>query len=308
MHPILSRTSPLLLFFLLIANTLTAQDKKIIAIHSSQLSLYEEAAAGFRDCLKSLSIPFSLENQLMPKDESALDGFFSDVKAKTPDLILAVGSSAARYAREKIKNTPIIFCMVIDPATMNLTEAGVSLDVAPAVQVDYIRKNFPQFKKIGVIYNAQRNKEIIKGLKELKQQGTADIVFVEVTAIDQVNNAVKSVKNQADCLLMISDSLIYTQTTISQIIFDAIQMGLPIFTVSPALVKAGALAAVYSDSKENGCSAVEIARKVFAGESPKNIPISWPVKTKSAVNMVVAERLGIQVKPATLEKAEQVIR
>ncbi|MBI4397069.1 MAG: hypothetical protein HY548_08245, partial [Elusimicrobia bacterium] len=199
-------------------------------------------------------------------------------------------------------------CMVVDPPASNLEGGGVTLDVKPSAQVEFIKKNFPLFKRIGVLYSSHRNKEVIKELKEIKQRGGADLVFAEVTAIEQVDKILTDLSTKADCLLMLSDPTIYTPQTASQIIMRTLELNFPIIAASPAYVKAGALAGIYADTEDNGCQASEVVGRVLAGEKADAISLHWPKKTKTAVNLVVAERLRVQVNSSTIESAEQVIK
>jgi ABC-type uncharacterized transport system substrate-binding protein len=107
---------------------------------------------------------------------------------------------------------------------------------------------------------------------------------------------------------MISDGNIYTMRTSPQILLQTIQIGLPFFALSAPYVKSGAVAAVYADWEDNGCMAADLAAKALRGEKETSLPLLFPRKISSAVNLVVADRLSVDVPPAARGEAEVVIK
>src|SRR5690348_14999479 len=89
---------------------------------------------------------------------------------------------------------------------------------------------------------------------------------------EEVAKAIAKLSSDADCLLMVADSVIYSPQTIAPVILQTIQNNLPIIAISPSFVKAGALAAIYPDYKDNGVLAAGVATRYFNGESLASIP------------------------------------
>jgi len=277
--------------------------KKVVIVRSSALPLYESGAKGFKRCSKADVVgDFTLTDDAV-KDDAIL----SQAKEKGPDLILTLGTTATRTVREKIESVPSVFGMVIDPVANKFSPTGVPMDLKVSVQLDFIRKNFPQLARVGVLYSPGRNKDAVAELKALQGRGEA-IVLVEVTSIDKLDDAVNGLAGKADCLLMLTDPVIYTAQTAPQLILQTLQRGLPIIAVSPAYVKAGALMGLYTSPEENGCAAGSVTDRVLGGEKAGSIPFAWMDKYSVAVNMVVAERLKIKVPASVTNSAEQVVK
>ncbi|MBI4397070.1 MAG: hypothetical protein HY548_08250 [Elusimicrobia bacterium] len=285
-----------------------AEGKKVLAVRSSNFPLYGQALGGFRMCMRGRGVSYEMEEITMPDSDAQAAAFINNLRSRKPDLILALGSSAARLVKERVRDVPMVFCMVVDPPSSNLMTGGVTLDIRPAVQIDFIRKNFPQFKRIGIIYNPQRNRDVIRELKEMRQNGEVNLVFAEATSIDQMDKALQDISAKSDCLLMLSDPTIYTAQTASQLILQTLQRGVPLIAISSTFVKAGALAGIYADLEDNGCQASELAGRILEGEHADTLPISWSRKVKTAVNLVVAERLKVPVSRSTIEDAEEVVK
>jgi putative tryptophan/tyrosine transport system substrate-binding protein len=279
--------------------------KKIVVLRSSKLPFYDKAVEGFKKCLGAKGIAFTVEDQTMPDTADAQGAKLAEIKGGKPDLVLTLGTTATRAAQEKMPDVPSVFCMVLDPTSNQLTGGGVSLDLRPSAQVDFIQKNLSQFKKVGVIYNPQKNKETAAELKSLK---TVEMVLVEATGVNEMEGAITGLKGKADCLLMVSDPSLYTPQMAPQLILQTLKTGLPLIAISPAYVKAGALVGIYADYENNGCLASDVAARVLKGEKSSAVPLAWPTKVKSSVNQVVADRLGVKLSPSLLSEAEEVIK
>ena len=189
-------------------------------VRSSTLSLYENGAHGFKRCSKAeVAGDFTLTD-----DAAKDDAVLAQVKAKDPDLILTLGTNATRIVREKIPAIPSVFAMVIDPVANKFSAPGVPMDLKVTAQVDFIQKNFPQLARIGVLYSPARNTDAVAGLRGLQAKGGA-IVLSEVTSIDKLDDAVNGLSGKADCLLMLTDPVIYSAQTAPQLILQTLQRG-----------------------------------------------------------------------------------
>lgn len=276
-------------------------DGQVFIVRSSGLALYETVAKGFKDCTK---LPVAGDITLSG-DEARDAASVAQVGAKGASVILTLGSTATRLVRTTAKTTPSVFAVVIDPASNDISGPGVPMDLRASTQLEFIQKNFPALKRVGVLYSPGRNVEVVAELKALKAKGAA-IVLVEVVSIERLDAAVQTLASQADCLLMLSDPVIYSPQTASQLILQTLQRGLPIIAASPAYVKAGALAGVYASPSDNGCVAADVVADAAAGK--KSSSIVWPSKYVTAINMIVAKRLNIEVPAALINSAEQVTK
>ena len=98
----------------------------------------------------------------------------------------------------------------------------------------------------------------------------------------------------SDALMAIPDALVYTRETVQPILLTSYRYQKPVFGFSQTYVKAGALAAVYSTSKQMAKQATEIAIK--SQQAPGVLPLPQAPKYFSvAVNYQVARSLNIQI-------------
>jgi putative ABC transport system substrate-binding protein len=259
---------------------------------------------GFNSCNKSAE---RVADVTLTESDTENASLLSAVRAKKPDVIVALGTNATRVAREKAPSIPTVFCMVIDPASSGFSPPGAPLDLDPVAQVAFIRKNFPQLKRVGVLYGTGRNLEEVAELKRLRDEGEA-IVMLQVPSVDKLTDAVINLRKGADCLLMLADPVLYSPRTAAPLILQTLQEGLPVIAPSAAFVRAGAFVGLQADPEENGCAAAGVVGRVLKGEQPSAIPLPRPTRYEVSLNLVVAERLRTPVPADLIHSAEEVIK
>jgi putative ABC transport system substrate-binding protein len=286
---------------------LQAAGRRILIIKSKSITPFDQAAQSFKRCLSAKAAGVGFQEIILPDDPGQAEATLRTLSADRPDMALTVGTQATRVMREKFRSIPSVFCMVIDPNGNDFAKSGVSMDPAASNYVDYIRKNFANLKRIGVLYNPMKSREIVQGLRDIDAD-SHNLVFQEVSDISGLDNALRALKNKADCLLMTTDASIYNPQTAGQIILQTLQMNMPFIALSPAFVKGGALAGIYADPADNGCQAADLAVKVLDGEGTAGLPVLPPRKVNSAVNLIVADRLKVIIPSSTRAAADQVVQ
>jgi putative tryptophan/tyrosine transport system substrate-binding protein len=280
--------------------------KNVLAVYTKSSPFFEQAAKRFQQCLTEKKPDIAFEMLALPDDDSA-GAVLEAAAAKKPDMILTIGSQATRLGRQKAGGVPVLYCMVVDPGSTSIGPGGVSLDLSISDQLDFLRRHFPQFKRVGVLYNPQKTRDLAHEFRATAQNNP-QIVLQEVQNLTQLSDAIQDLKPKVDCLYMLSDPTIYTPLTSSQIILQTIRLNLPFIAISAGYVKAGALAGAYADMTDNGCQAADLAVRVLNGEDPASFGIVRPRRSHFSVNLVVAEQLGIIIKPSTISAAEQTIK
>lgn len=283
-----------------------AAPKQIVVLRSGPYPIYDHAVRGFTQELNRRGIPFVLDEKILPGEPEA-PAFMESLRAAHPDLLFTIGTQATRIAQEKGAGTPFVYAMIVDPSSLGLTGGGAVMEVLPSVHLAFIHENFPRLRRVGVIHSSQRNRETVRFFREHKG-AEPFLVMIQADTPEEMSNAIQKLSKEADCLLMVSDAVLYSPQTATQIILQTLQNNLPFFAISPSFVKAGALAAVYPDYEDNGRLAAEAAARHFAGENVSGIPPLWPAKTRTAVNLIVAKRLGIPVPARVVSSAEEVVR
>ncbi len=285
-----------------------AQSQKTIAVICSGASpVYKSAIESFQKHIKKSGMPFALKTFVVPKGSANNSAFSNSIKKEKPDIILAVGGRAAYYAQKSHSTIPIVFCLVSDPAYTALTGPGAVLDIAPDKQVQFIRKTFPSIDKIGIIYTKDRNKSMVNGFKKLKQQGDSRIILKGISKLEELNQSIKSLTSQADCLLMIPNTKLYSRTTLPHILKDMLNKRFPVIGFSASIAKAGSLGCVYADMDNNISLAGDGVLKILSGQKQGAQVFYPPTKIQFGVNKDIAQLLNVKIDPTQIKKATFII-
>jgi putative tryptophan/tyrosine transport system substrate-binding protein len=222
------------------------------------------------------------------------------VVAENSELVIALGVKALEASSRLKSTTPVLGVFTPLPAFNSLLvksrrELGnfsaIVLDQPYSRQLSLIRAILPDAKKVGVLLGTVSSQymDVIKDEGEERGFSVLDEnVYQEADLIPKL----KKLLENTDALLAIPDGLIYNRETAQPILLTSYRHQKPMFGYSQSYVRAGALASVYSSSKQMAKQAAEIAVKSQQAPSllpPPQIPKYFSV----TLNYQVAHSLNI---------------
>lgn len=222
------------------------------------------------------------------------------VVAENSELVIALGVKALAAASKLRQTTPVLGVFTPMPAFNTLlaqskrdlgTFSAIVLDQPYWRQISLIKTILPNAKKMGILLGKASMQYSDYLIEEGEEVGF--IVDVEnVTQESELIPKLKKVLETNDVLLAIPDPLIYNRETAQPVLLTSYRHQKPMFGYSQSYVRAGALAAVYSSTKQLAKQAAEIAIK--AQQAPSLLPPPQPPKHFSIlVNRQVARSLNI---------------
>jgi putative ABC transport system substrate-binding protein len=276
----------------------------IAVVKSLDLPQYNSAYQGFLKTLTATGYEPEATAVTLTGDDATIARTVRQVCQAKPDLILAIGSRAAREVSAIEKNIPIIYSMVLSspgktgdestlPSQSNLT--GASLNIPLHVQLEHIKSVFPDTRRVGVISDPARTRDIVDSASAIAD--AQDVTF-RVQWVDKesdVPDAVRALTDSIDVLWMLPDQTVITPRSSRFIIFELIKAGVPIMGLSSAYVKAGAVIALDCDYEDIGRQSGELAIRVLAGQSPATLEATAPRVFTLAVNDKVREHLRLEM-------------
>ena len=141
----------------------------VVAVFSTDIAPYRQAFDGFKGALQEKKGSLGIIECNLEKEGA--DGIAQRIMKERPQLVLALGPEAAKFAKERISNTPVVYCMVFHPQSFAGTNTTwVSMDIPPREKMERIRKIFPDAGKIGMIYSpgsAVLYREAVEGCRDL---------------------------------------------------------------------------------------------------------------------------------------------
>ncbi len=266
---------------------------EVSVILSSRKEPYQQTYAGFKGLFAEREAPAVFSKYNLEQDNP--EEIIRHLSQKKPTIILTVGTKAAELAKNKIKDMPVVFSMVLDPAAFadsNLT--GVSLEIPISVKLDGIKRVHPHAKRIGIVYAPGSASEYGDILHSADKYGF-QIIGSEITSVKEFPDALKAISWRIDAFLMISDVTMYFPQSVYHLLLESLKGKFPVVGLSSFYTKAGAMVSFEAGYHEVGREAGEIALRVLGGESPEQIKPIAPGKLKCSLNPATAERLDLTI-------------
>ena len=274
----------------------------ITVVLSSQTQANQEFIDTFKAELVNTGLANTNGSMLRVKVTVLQDGEIL-VVAENSELVIALGVRALEASAKLKYTTPVLGVFIPMPAFNSLLVksnrdlgnfSAIVLDQPFSRQISLIRNILPQAKKIGVMLGPTSS-QYADLLKEEGEDAGLSVmeenVYLEADLIPKLKAALAT----SDALLAVPDTLIYSRETAQPILLTSYRQQKPIFGYSQSYVRAGALAAVYSSSKQIAKQAAEIALE--SQQAPNLLPPPQAPKYFSIMlNYQVARSLNIALK------------
>lgn len=217
-------------------------------------------------------------------------------------LLVAVGTGAMQFVAAKNPAQPVISVLVPRAAFEKIARQGgrlgdpryfsaIYLDQPWARQFALIRQILPGRPRIGILLGPDAD-ELAASLKAAAKAAGLVAVIDVVSHETDLLPSIKNLVGESDAILAIPDPAIYNRGTIQSILLTTYRQQIPLIGFSSSYVKAGALAAVYSEPEQIGQQLAEIVMRLPA-ELPSLPPPQAPRYFSVATNPQVARSLAI---------------
>ncbi len=276
---------------------------EIAILKSADLPYYNQAILGFKAGLPPMMKvkEYNLDSQLTRGREIG-----KSLRASPPDLVLAVGLKAAIAAKLEIFDTPVVFCMVLNPdahglRTSNMT--GIAVRAPPVTQLSALHSLMPNRQRIGVLYDEEQTGAFVQeAIKVATQQGL-ELVSLTVRGQEDIPRAVSRLLPKIDVLWLIQDQVVVSESSIPFLLESTLNAKVPIFTFSSTLVQRGALGALVLDPWAVGQQAARLSLARLRDANTSASTIEAPEHSQWALNLRSAEYLRIELSPEQIRLA-----
>lgn len=229
------------------------------------------------------------------------------VVAENSELVIAVGEQAFETAAKLRYTTPVLGVQVSLPtfeyvqkkSRRNASNISAITMYQPNARILALVDNvLPHENRLGVLVGQNTLYEA-EQLKLAAQKRKISITLSQVNFQADLMNKLEALLLESDALLAFPDVEIINKETAKPIILTAYRHKKPVLGCTQMIVKAGALAAVYSDSKHLAKQAAEIAAQSQSTSALLPSP-QTPKYFSVSVNKQVARLLNIKVMDETL--------
>lgn len=283
-----------------------AQAPRILIVQSAEGGPYAEFSAAFRTVLGQSNPARAAGIQITvldPKNPQNWNGL------QAPDLMIAVGTDATQAALGHHGAAPLLSVLIPKLAYKDLTAHGndphvtaIYLDQPPGRYLALCRAVVPGLKTLGVLFGPRSAKQA-KSLQRAAQAQRLNLATASLSGADNSDPvpALSALLRDSGAILALPDPAVYNAYSVPPLLLDTFRYRVPMIGFSAALVRAGAVAAVYSSPEQIGQQAAEL---VQAGPLPEGG--MYPRYYQTSFNAAVLQALDLPPPdPAAVDRALQ---
>jgi putative ABC transport system substrate-binding protein len=240
------------------------------------------------------------------------------VQAKV-DLILALTTTATKAAQKATAGTdiPVVFIPVTDPVGAGIVASltkpggnitGVTYTSQEGRRLEWLLQVAPTIKQVYIVYNPKDQSPVLalKAVSETAAKLGVELITRETSTPEEVEAAYKNIPKEADAVFFMPDTLVNAR--VADWFKLIMERKLP--TSGPAVTTARttALTAYGVDLQVAAkTQAASLASRIFQGNKPADLPVEV-ADYSSAVNLKIAQELGLNIPDDILRQANTVIR
>ena len=292
--------------FIGMASPWTGSAQEIAVLTSADLPVYVKAVQGFQAALPS---HITVTEYQFQGDPIRGRQMATRAHASNPDVVLAVGLKAALAAKVEIVDSPVIFCMVLNPQEFGLPSrnmTGILMQVPPSQQLASLQTSLPSARHVGLLFDKAKSAAFVAQAHHDARRLGITLRTSLVTQPEDVPQALHALLTQVDALWLIRDHTVVNQNSFQFIMDTALELNTPVFGFSSGLLRYGAFASLSLDYERLGRQAAHLALNVIKNAKPTNRPqLVAPDYVSLALNLNAADFLGLTPTTQALRVASE---
>ena len=261
-----------------------------------------------------------IEYRITRGDTNLSQAYARELLALQPEVLFAITNTSMAALHAEHSNIPTVFSMVSDPVGMHYVESfsrpgGNVTGFTPfepslgGKWVSLIKEVAPNVEHIGIVYNPEpgnNSSAFRKSIDEVASEvGIASIETPSGGSAD-IDRLIRSLKNEPNSgLIFLPDAITFVRRV--QITALIAQCGLPAIYPLRAFCDAGGLMSYGVNVDKNIAGAASYVDRILRGANPAELPVQAPTEFELVVNKKAARQLGLQLSPALLARADEVI-
>jgi putative tryptophan/tyrosine transport system substrate-binding protein len=283
---------------------------------SDEQSFIKELREGLQELGHTEGQTFRFEARSAEGNATRLPEFAADLVRLKVDVIAAVFTPCALAAKQASTSIPIVMVSVGDPVATglvaNLARPGSNItglsNMGPETagkSVELFRDMIPLLRRVGALANPDDpfTKPFLDRIQLAGHVGGIEIGPVAmVRSADEVDAAFAGmVRSRAQAVVVQG---IFFSKSIADL---AIKHHLPAASVLRSFVEVGGLISYGAYTPDIFRRSALLVHKILQGAKPEDLPVEQPTKFELVINLKTARALGLQVPPALLARADEVI-
>ena len=272
----------------------------IIAVTSGKNPVYDQVIEHLNrvlgtNCSKQRPHCLRVEQMVLTSDEIA-----RRITAAQPDLLISLGSRAAKRVAASLKTIPTLYALLPKSIFETLPEccqgsvSALYIDHPLDRQIRLIRAALPSDKRLGVLYGPS-SRTMEKELQGLTSRAGMQLESELVMNRKGVGAALKSLLKRVDLLLALPESVVYSKQTVFNLLLSSYHNSVPVISFSEGYVNAGALLAIHSTPEQIGQQLAEMVKNYFSSGQQSLPQPQYPAYFSIAINKSVARSFNLNL-------------
>jgi putative tryptophan/tyrosine transport system substrate-binding protein len=283
-----------------------------------------DAVEPLREGLSALGLVdgqhIAIEERFAEGRSERLSPLAAELVRSAVDVIVAVGTAAARAAKQSTSTIPIVFSGAVDPIGSGLVSslerpsgnASGTTQHYPQLaskRLELLKQAVPTVSRVAVLRNppsaaAAASFEETRGAArslgmqvqafELRDPNTFHAIFQAVGDGD------------AEAIVVLNDPLLESYRT--QIVDLAAKTGLPAMYESREFAEAGGLMAYGASHVALHRAAASYVDRILKGARPADLPVEQPTQFELVINLRGAQALGLTLPEPILAQSTEVLQ
>ena len=261
-----------------------------------------------------------IEYRITRGDTNLSQAYARELLALQPDVLFAVTNTSMAALHAEHSNIPTVFAMVSDPVGMHYVESfsrpgGNVTGFTPfepslgGKWVSLIKEVAPNVEHIGIVYNPEPGNNSSAFRKSIDEVASkVGIASIETPSGDSsdIDRLIRSLKDEPNSgLIFLPDAITFVRRV--QITALVAQCRLPAIYPLRAFCEAGGLMSYGVKIEKIIAGAASYVDRILRGANPAELPVQAPTEFELVVNQKTARQLGLQLPPALLARADEVI-
>jgi putative ABC transport system substrate-binding protein len=237
--------------------------------------------------------------------------------ASKPDVILANGTSGLAAIRAATNSIPVVFVGISDPegvgVVTNLARPGGNMTGVANFEppmggkwLQTLKEIAPRLTRIGVLRLGKTHPRILDSVVTDGAASRTDVVDCSVRDEGGLRTAIGAFDGQGTTGQIVLPDPFFTiyQSTIFEL---AAKQRHPAIYPFRSFAEAGGLISYGIDILDQTRRCASYVDQILRGARPGDLPVQAPTKFEMVINLKTARTLGLDVSPALLARADEVI-
>jgi putative ABC transport system substrate-binding protein len=282
----------------------------------------EALVTGLRELGYTEGQNIAIEREFGEANADRLRELAAELVKRRVNLIVALGTAAARPAKQATSVIPIVGIAMADPVedelVASLARPGGNVTGTTFLGPELVNKRLqllaqvvPQLSRVAVLWDPHAFGDrtmagMVKEAEHAAQTLGMQLQFVPVTGPGEITGAFSTVtRERADALCMFPSPMLFTEY--GSIASMAADKRLPTIYAAREGVELGGLMSYGVNLPDLSRQTAQYVDKILKGAKPAELPVQQPTKFELVINLKAAKALGITITPDFLLIADEVI-